>query len=463
MGEIRDILPCPPRLGRTTNFSAMGFEFEEALGFFGFNISDFGVPAGENRSVGHVNQSCWDFDASPYSEGFKKIMDDLNIFITPIIIFIGITGNFLSFLVFTLTHLRRQSSSTYLASLAIVDIVFLLSLGIVWLSWIRVPLLRKEGWCQIVVYMTYVCTFLSVWLVTSFTVDRFIFCHYPLQKERFCSTRRARCVVVVLVLCGLLTYSFATWTSGVTYLHSIPLCMPFPRYYNMLTTITAIDSAVTLIIPCSLVIILNIRIVMRIMRVERKRRPFVRQLYHGVTVHSLEDKGGSARICGIAASLSSGGPVHVRFHNHTSTAAEKQYRTTTNDCNNAVGTPLYSHTTGHSAKKSSRCRSYQYRTARMLIIVSTVFVMLNVPGHVFRIHAFIQSSLHDEFSERRNDLTWHEIFNLVNHLNFSINFFIYSACGRQFRNGLKFLYTKIQRKAEYWRMWRRPSKPGVNL
>ena len=92
------------------------------------------------------------------------------------------------------------------------------------------------------------------------------------------------------------------------------------------------------------------------------------------------------------------------------------------------------HVRGHS----------QYRTARMLIIVSSVFVVLNVPSHVFRVHAFIRSSLAEQLGTPRGhtDVRWHELFQLVYHLNFAINFFIY-MCGRQFRTGLKILYSRL--------------------
>ena len=414
----------------------------------GFNNSEPGLFDPQNKTR-LSNESCWHFPTSPY-RGFKKVMDNLNIYFTPIIIIIGITGNLLSFIVFTRTHLRRQSSSVYLASLAMVDIIFLLSLCIVWLSWIKIPLFHRQGWCQVVVYMMYVCTFLSVWLVTSFTIDRFIMCYYPLRKDRYCTTKRARIVVIILILCGLVMYSFATWTSGVNYINSYPMCMPFPQYFNILTTLTGIDSAVTLIIPCSLVIVLNIRIVVCIMKMQKHRQPFVKHLQNGVIVQSIERKSGGRLSIKGGESLSSGCPVHVRFQNHSNT--EKQSST---KCPSGkvmkVSIANISSSRPKLSKSQVRNSNHQYRTARMLIIVSSVFVLFNLPGHIFRIHAFIQSSLHDEFSANRKDLTWHEIFQLVYHLNFSINFFIYSFCGRQFRTGLKILYTRISHKTRHCR------------
>jgi hypothetical protein len=239
-------------------------------------------------------------------------------------------------------------------------------------------------------------------------------------------------------------YSFATWTSGIIHIHSFPLCMPYPQYYHLLTTVTGVDSAVTLIIPCSIVIILNIRIARRIVSLERSRQPLVRHLQNGMIVQCIARKStGTMR----GDSLSSGCPVHVRFQNH---ACSGRPENGVSEPVHAIEVPMFVPTKQKSSKSKVRGSSQQYRTARMLIVVSSVFVVLNLPGHVFKIHAFIQSSLHDEFSAFRRDLTWHEIFQLVYHLNFSVNFFIYSACGRQFRTGLRILYTRLRHKTKHW-------------
>ena len=75
---------------------------------------------------------CW--TSLPKPDMFRQVMNELNIYFTPVIIIIGMTGNLMSFLVFAATHLSRQSSSIYLASLALADMGFLTSLLIIWLS-----------------------------------------------------------------------------------------------------------------------------------------------------------------------------------------------------------------------------------------------------------------------------------------------------------------------------------------
>lgn len=447
---------------------------------------------------------CLDMTDLPTQDTFKRVMTILNTYFTPVVIVIGATGNLLAFLVFTVTHLRRQSSSVYLASLALADMGFLLSLFIVWLGSVRIPVFTRNVWCQSVVYLTYVCTFLSVWYVVSFTVERYIIVWYPLRKDRFCTPRRARIVVLTLALAACVLYSFGTWTSGVVEVLGMPVCIPYPQYYHFFTAMEGVDTALKLIIPSTIVIVLNIRIIMKIISVDRQRQPFIR----GGT-----NKGGGPvgdHKLNVQESASTGHIVHVRFRNQSAASSGhnngtnhspdprhcSQSQSHSSDKNRMVAglrtiadtssekmvkgrpekprsciefghtekIPVFSPLTAVSEpRKHVTCKSVsttdifrkcnarvhmrvhsQYRTARMLIVVSTVFVVLNLPSHVFRIHAFIKSSLTDDLSSRgHTDVRWHELFQLVYHLNFAINFFIYSVCGRQFRTGLKILYSRL--------------------
>lgn len=106
---------------------------------------------------------------------FHRIISILHVYVLPIIILIGIVGNTISFLVYVSTpRLYRQSSSLYLAFLAAVDNISLIFIFAVWFGWIGIHIFHKNGWCQTILYCTYVCSFLSAWTVVSFTVERWI-------------------------------------------------------------------------------------------------------------------------------------------------------------------------------------------------------------------------------------------------------------------------------------------------
>lgn len=86
----------------------------------------------------------------------------------------------------------------------------------------------------------------------------------------------------------------------------------------------------------------------------------------------------------------------------------------------------------------------QFRTARMLLVLSSLTVLLNLPTHVFRVQAVIHDLIGASVKGARGKFTWQELFQLFHFFNFAVNFFVYSCCGRQFRTGLVRLCTRLQ-------------------
>jgi len=86
----------------------------------------------------------------------------------------------------------------------------------------------------------------------------------------------------------------------------------------------------------------------------------------------------------------------------------------------------------------------QFRIARMLLVLSSLTVLLNLPTHVFRVQAVVHDLAGGSVKGARGKFTWQELFQLVHFLNFAVNFFVYSCCGRQFRTGLVRLSTRLQ-------------------
>ena len=420
----------------------------ETYGGFGFEFTEDDLASTLNQTLDYpgadylcVNSSEWDRDALLGSDAFRKIMDYLNVYLTPIIILLGAAGNLVAFLVFTTTHLNRQSSSVYLASLAVVDMLFLLCLSVIWLSWVRVNIFHRHIWCQCVVYLSYVCTFLSVWYVVSFTIERYIIVHYPLKKDLFCSRRRAKTVVGLLAVLAIVLYSFSAFTNGSVSFKTVSVCTPLTRYYTITTVATALDSLFTLLIPSAIIIVMNVRIVIKIMGYAKQ----IVRVNIGETIKSsnssdgkhseIEERSDATTPCSVRKHKSSKMVVYVPQQS-TNTRSQNSRRSYNN--------------IAHIRIAHGRTRA-QHRTARMLIIVSSVFVILHSPNHVFRIHAFLRSSLDDRYSTDLMALKWHELFQLLCHLNFSINFFLYSAFARQFRTGLRILGTRMAHKFKYMR------------
>lgn len=351
---------------------------------------------------------------------FRCIVDSLNLYFTPVIILVGLIGNTLSLLVFAVTHLQRLSSSFYLSSLALADLGFLLGLSVVWLERVNVTLYATDGWCQSVQYLTNVCGFMAMWCVVSFTAERYIIVYHPLHKDTFCTKKKARIVVLCLVIFALVLYSYTLWIYDVVlFFLNEQMCSPLPQYYDIMTIISSIDTLFACVIPSVLIVVLNVRIMIKIHQYQSRQnastdQPVTQCIRDHHQRHSL-----------LQTSISTMGSMHIKF---SSTRVPDR-----NSSTQWVGTQ--STNAQIMKKKGLRMRSH-FRTARMLLILSSVFVLLNLPSHAFRVQAFVSRVSGGKLKAPVGKFKWHELFQIVYFLNFAINFFIYSACGRSFRTGL---------------------------
>lgn len=390
----------------------------------------------------HSITSSWTHSST---DMYQKILDCLNLYFTPVIIVVGLVGNFLSFLVFTFTHVKRVSSSMYLSALALADILFLLALLVVWMERFHVPLFATNGWCEVVTYTTQACGFLAMWMVLSFTAERYIVTYHPLKKDKLCNRRKATIVVISLVLFSMVLYSHTFWTHEVIeIIPGIAKCVTAIQYSEIRTVMSSIDTILACIIPSCVIVILNIKIIIKIQKYQARRC----QSLHNVANQKLTFTYVRNRSV-IHASISTTGSLHVKFSPKSREAMELEDVTS------------FSKLTIHRVKCEQILRgSTQYKTARMLLVLSSVFVLLTIPNHIFKVQSFIESLTSvptmKSLTKSRSLRKLTESFQLLYFLNFAINFFIYSVCGRQFRTGLRRLCKKWRH--DFWKCNRIASK-----
>ena len=352
----------------------------------------------------------------------------LNIYGIPIIIIIGLIGNSVALGILLCSHLRIHSPSVYLAFLNASDNLFLLCLGLgVWLGWIRVYLIHKDGWCQIIVYLTYVSSFLSTWIVVCFTVERFIVVFYPLKRHVYCTRTRALRVAVAVTMFAFIAYSFSLATTKIHVIRSTRICMRRPSLEGLLRLLSITDSIITLAIPSVVIVVLNMAITFKIwhfaMRWKQslaenctcKERPLKTEGSSSSSSHKSdtkrfqdpEDKDGTDRL-NLSEMNSASSGLKSRFKH------ERSCRVRT--------------------LSDSGRRNIQLRTTRYLVIVSSVFVALNLPSHALRLHVFVAGLRNDspEFSPAIR--FWQQVFQMLSYMNFTVNIFLYCACSRQFRS-----------------------------
>lgn len=438
-------------------------ETDDYLDFFAsMNVSAFTrlmASAGANDSAG-LRSRHFATAGGGGADTFKMVVDVMMLYVTPLIVVIGVVGNALSLIVFSLSYLQRLSSSLYLSMLSVADIVFLLALLVVWLERVDVSLFTRDGWCQAVLYVSRVSGFLAAWYVVVFTAERYVIVHHPLRKDEFCTKRRARIVVSSVVVVALVLYTPTTWTHDVIRFGKVALCTPLPRHQYVNSVMATVHTLLSCLVPSLLIVVFNGRIIHKI------------RLYQATAFElppPLPNRAAAAasvrcRRSYVQASVSASGSMHIKFMSKAlplpsgNPSAGEQTATTQ---------PVHHlHRLRQARLRSSACamqyhadvddiqQQYQpaarlargqaqFRTARMLLVLSSLTVLLNLPTHVFQVQAVIYDLI-GSVKAARGKFTWQELFQLVHFLNYAVNFFVYSCCGRQFRAGLVRLCARLQ-------------------
>jgi hypothetical protein len=278
-------------------------------------------------------------DETDMDPGWRYVIEGIEMCYSLIVIVLGTIGNCISVLAFFRTKLRKLSSSFYLGALAISDTGFLIALFASWLNSFGVPLFNVSGLCELSIYLTYVCSFLSAWLVVAFTVERFIAVRYPLRRSSMCTVARAKVVLASLTTLALLLNIPNFWLTQIEIRDNRPICSLNPKFTVLATVINHLDFVVTFILPFFAIVTLNAWITVMVWQLARIRRV--------LTLTAARERS-----------------IHCRRPHQPHSAAMPQ--------------------------QSLRSASSQTKVTKMLLIVSTVFLCLNLPSYVLRVRVYVQ-------------------------------------------------------------------------
>ena len=209
------------------------------------------------------------------------------IFLPPIILILGTIGNILAFIV-----LRRYSSkiSTYafLSVLAILDLLVLyIGLFRIWISEISGTDLKLQSdfLCKLLVFLGYVCSDSSVWLIVAVTTERYVAVRFPLRANWMCSLKITRIVIFVpIVIIGSINLHFF-WTVELTTIQNNTICAAVFEYEDIVNNAWPwVDAIIYSIIPIFIILTLNILIIKRVILAGKNRKCLIQ----GNNAHSEE-------------------------------------------------------------------------------------------------------------------------------------------------------------------------------
>ena len=88
-------------------------------------------------------------------------------------------------------------------------------------------------------------------------------------------------------------------------------------------------------------------------------------------------------------------------------------------------------------------RHHQLHVTKMLLAVSSIFLLLNLPCHAIRMYDFFKGISDRTYTTTLTVIRLQKIFTYVYYVNFAINFLLYSLCGANFRRALKGLFKRF--------------------
>ncbi|XP_037930876.1 cysteinyl leukotriene receptor 1 [Teleopsis dalmanni] len=345
----------------------------------------------------------------------------LSFYYVPILVCTGSIGNILSVFVFFKTKLRKLSSSVYLAALAISDTCFLFGLFAQWLNFVDVHIYNRDFFCQFFTYFSSLACFCSAWFVVAFTVERFIAVMYPLRRQTMCTVRRAKIVLFGLTLMGCLHCTPFWILSTPVYSPKLEttICDIKSEYKEYITLLNYWDTIIIFAVPFTTIAILN--------------------TFTGCTVWKFATVRRSLTMQKMKTQLTRDALTSSTYR---ITSLKRQKST----CSHPSGQNNVSRLNCDITRKSRRRKitnSSQLKVTKMLLVVSTVFVCLNLPSYILRIKTFLETQTS---ANEKTTVVLQYIFQLLFITNFGINFVLYCVSGQNFRKAVLSMFQRVSHR-----------------
>lgn len=249
----------------------------------------------ETYATNHMNLS----DSSQESSAESHVMVQqhnaefiLRKFAYPIIILLGILGNTIAAYIFSRVQLRKYSCNIFLTMRSVCDNGMLINLFIVWLDFMNVRMFHVNVICQTTVFLSYICSFLSVWCVVCVTIDNYIRMCRPSSVEVYCKSKYAGMIISIIVIISLCIYNIPLWTTHITRYGNNNYCLPVKQFHEVLYVLTYIDTALTFVIPLASILICMSLLIYEALRSHQRylqsREQFQVPTWPSSTIHYLK-------------------------------------------------------------------------------------------------------------------------------------------------------------------------------
>ncbi|EYC43210.1 hypothetical protein Y032_0500g2582 [Ancylostoma ceylanicum] len=329
-------------------------------------------------------------------------------YLLPLLCIVGIVGNSMALLLIrTNFWLRRLTSNVYLCTLSISSCVFLFTLIVSWVdSMYRLHIyMDSEIGCKLFTFLAHLSDFICVWMISWISCDRMVVLYRPAFRKWVCTKRFARNWMICTLLTSILFYSWVFMFAGLEEYKDDQFCglsskaqvfgYPVADHYFLFTLL---DTAICTLLPAILIMFVNSLSIYRYRQCMR--------IYSSGVLRVRFDRS------------SNGNPIP-----YEETTAKKLLLSQT-------------HTNTHTSTQSNRSacgklRSSDLQLSRTLLIVTSTFVLLNVPSYMVRIIQYI-------FEPQTQIFHFLHYFSyLIYYLHHAVLFYMYIFWSPQMKKQLK--------------------------
>ena len=329
-------------------------------------------------------------------------------------------------------HSQFLSTNYFIFALAVSDLAWNFILLLVWITEAGLYNVVNNNYiCQVSIVISYVCSFLSAAFTLLFTFQRFLAVVKPLKSatgSTLQSTHFIRRLIIGLIAFAFLIYSFSIFLYDMTpkkdheLAEAVAKCGVNANYIKAVDIFdNTVDPFLTLVIPSLGIIAMNGLIVRTFSKYQKE---------YNLVAHSKVSckkekpyefiKNKSKRSLMLPNEEISLEIVHEK----NSSARSSQI----------IGIKSRSRLdlTLTTMPKSNQINSSSHIT-KTLLMVSFSFILLNSPYRASRLIAYIRMTLTENFVLTNLEYAVSEVLINFYFTSYSVNFFLYSLCGKKFR------------------------------
>ncbi|KAK3085409.1 hypothetical protein FSP39_002903 [Pinctada imbricata] len=205
----------------------------------------------------------------------NRVIRDILLYVSPILLCIGTVGNCLAF--YVLSGIKSKTSTYFfLAALALMDLcVLYIGLCRLWVAQLTGFDVKDTSnvLCKLVIFVGYVSSYSSTWLIVAVTLERCIAVRKPLKVLLICKYVRAKYVVAAIIGMACLANVHFFWTISLTDINGSLLCSASIQCVTWIDRIWPwIDAVIYSVSPFIILITLNTLMIIKVCKAKRKRQ-----------------------------------------------------------------------------------------------------------------------------------------------------------------------------------------------